>query len=73
MVCAHAGYLGAPAISTAYISKPVYGAYAAPAYAAPAYTATYAAPALIKAAAPAVDYYVSNSNEHKTVTNTLCK
>lgn len=56
---AHAGYLAAPAVSTAYISKPAYAAYAAPAYAAaPAYTA-YAAPAILKAAAPAVDYYVS--------------
>lgn len=50
---AHAGYLAAPAVSTAYISKPAYAAYAAPAYTA------YAAPAIYKAAAPAVDYYVS--------------
>lgn len=57
-VCAHAGYLAGPAVSTAYVSRPAYAAYAAPAYAAPAYAATYAAPALVKAAAPAVDYYV---------------
>lgn len=57
---AHAGYLAAPAVSSAYISKPAYAAYAAPAYAAPAYTA-YAAPAILKAASPAVDYYVSKS------------
>lgn len=54
MGCASAGYLAAPAVSTAYISRPAYAAYAAPAYGA-----AYAAPAIYKAAAPAVDYYVS--------------
>lgn len=59
---AHAGYIAAPLISTAYskayVGLPAYGAaYAA----APAYGVAYggyAAPALLKAE-PAIDYYVS--------------
>lgn len=59
---AHAGYIAAPLVSTAYsktyLGAPAYGA-AYGAYAAPAYGA-YAAPALLKAE-PVVDYYVSKT------------
>lgn len=49
----------APAYAAPAYAAP---AYAAPAYAAPAiYKAPIAAPALVKAAAPAIDYYVSKT------------
>lgn len=70
VAAAQAGLLPAlpAAHSTVAIAAPAYAAhaYSAPAYAAPAYAAPaflkaapIAAPAVYKAAAPAIDYFVS--------------
>lgn len=82
VAAAQAGLLPAvpAAHSTVAIAAPAYAAhaYAAPAYAAPAYAAPallkaapIAAPAIVKAAAPSVDYFVSNPRGFYTVPKSL--